>query len=239
MLRADRLIIIINRKSRTGAIVPDGHSISLKAKLYFMPVKLTLREGLKPYLPEQGLEQVMQWIDGRPVHMRITRGRTSKLGDYRPPQKDHIHRISVNGDLNPYEFLITLTHEIAHMAVWEQHGRRVRPHGKAWRYQYASMMAELLKRNIFPEGMKVTILKQVNNPRATSKTDTDLARALQEHNVDKDGHFLEDLPEGAVFRLQNGRRFQKQVKLRKWYRCISLDNRRPYRISPIARVIPG
>jgi hypothetical protein len=239
VLQAGRLIIIISRKSRTGAIVPAGHTISFNTRFYFMPVKLTLREGLKPYLPEQGLDQVLQWIDGRPVHMKITRGRTSKLGDYRPPQKDHIHRISVNGDLNSYEFLITITHEIAHMAVWEKYGRNVRPHGKAWKYQYASMMAALLEKNIFPDEMQQTIVKLVNNPKATSKSDTDLARALRNHNVDKDGYFLEDLPAGAVFRLQNGRRFLKQEKLRKWYRCISLDNRRIYRISPVARVIPG
>jgi hypothetical protein len=203
-----------------------------------MPVKLTLREGLKSYLPEKGLEQVMQWIDGRPVHMRITRGRTSKLGDYRPPQRDHIHRISINGDLNPYEFLITLTHELAHLAVWEKYRKRIRPHGLAWKNQYASMIALLLEKQIFPKEMEPLIKKQVMNPRATSKSDTDLTRALLDHNVDRDGYFLEDLPAGAYFRLQNGVIFQKQEKLRKWYRCIRQDNKRPYRISPVARVIP-
>ena len=202
-----------------------------------MPLKQTLREGLKPYLPEQGLEQVMEWIDGRPLHMRISRGRSTKLGDYRPPQKDHIHRISVNGDLNAIEFLITLTHEIAHMAVWEKYGKRARPHGKAWKAQYAIMLGTLLDKKIFPQEMEAHIIKQIKNPKASSKSDTALARALHEHNDEKDGVFLEDLPHGTFFRLQDGRRFQKQEKLRKWYRCISIDNRRPYRISPVARVV--
>jgi len=203
-----------------------------------MPVKQTLQEGLRPYLPEQGLAPVMEWIGGRPVHMRITRGRTTKLGDYRPPQKDHIHRISVNCDLNPMEFLITLTHEIAHMLVWEKYGRRVRPHGSAWKHQYADMLGMLLEKKIFPEEMEAIIWKQIINPKASSKSDTALARALNAHNEEKEGFFLEDLPQGAIFRLQDGRKFQKQEKLRKWYRCISLDNKRPYRISPVARVVP-
>ena len=204
-----------------------------------MKIKQTLREGLKPYLPEQGLEPVMNWIDGQPVHLRVTRGRTTKLGDYRPPQKDHIHRISVNGDLNPYEFLITLTHELAHMAVWDKYRKKVQPHGTAWKNQYAAMLAKLLELNIFPDEIESIIRKQVVNPKASSKCDTALARALHSHNEIKDGMFLEDLPHGAFFSLQDGRKFQKQEKLRKWYRCIRIDNRRPYRISPVARVIPG
>jgi SprT protein len=204
-----------------------------------MPVKQNLREGLKRYLPEQGLEPVMNWIDGRPLHMRITRGRSTKLGDYRPPQKDNIHRISVNGDLNPFEFLITLTHEIAHLAVWEKYRKKVQPHGSAWKNQYASMLATLLEKKIFPEEIEIIIRMQVANPRATSKSDTALARVLHTHNEVKEGAFLEDLPQGAFFYLQDGRKFQKQEKLRKWYRCIRQDNHRPYRISPVARVVPA
>ncbi len=203
-----------------------------------MPVRQTLREGLKSHIPEQSLELVLAWIGNRPFHLRITRGRTSKLGDYRPPQKDHIHRISVNGDLNPYEFLITLTHEIAHMAVWDKYRKRVQPHGLAWKNQYAGMLDVLLGMNIFPDEIQTIIRKQVINPKATSKCDTALTRALDEHNGDVKGIFLEDIPHGAIFSLPNGRRFQKQEKLRKWFRCISLDNRRPYRISPVARVLP-
>ena len=43
------------------------------------------------------------------------------------------HRISVNENLNPYAFLITLLHEVAHMTTWEKHRlrmRRCRPHGR-------------------------------------------------------------------------------------------------------------
>jgi SprT protein len=201
-------------------------------------MKKDLSEGLKPYLPENSLGPVMNWLDGKPVSMRVTRKRRSKLGDYRPPSKDRIHRISVNGDLNPYEFLITLTHEIAHMAVWERYGRRARPHGKAWKAQYSLMLASLLDHGIFPEEMQPLVQKQVAHPRANSHGHSDMVRHLQGDSDGDDGVFLEDLPEGTIFRLQGGRKFRKQEKLRKWYRCTSMDNHRLYRISPVARVYP-
>lgn len=201
-------------------------------------MKKDLQEGLKPYLPENSLEPVMSWLNGRHVFLRITRNRRTKLGDYRPPVKDPVHRISVNGTLNPYEFLITLTHEIAHMMVWEKYARRVKPHGKAWKIQYSVMLASLLEMGIFPADMVEMVRKQVTNPRANSQGHADLARMLQERSAGHSGMFLEDLPAGAIFSLPGGRRFRKQEKLRKWYRCISLDNKRLYRISPVAVVIP-
>jgi len=199
-------------------------------------MKKDLQEGLKPYIPGSSLEPVMNWIDGRRVHMRISRGRKSKLGDYRPPQKDDIHRISVNGDLNPYEFLITLTHEIAHLAIWERYGRRARPHGLAWKSQYAAMLGTLIEKKIFPEEIESIIRMQVANPRANSKSNTDLVRALHSHNAVQTGVFLEDLPQGALFMLQDGRKFRKLEKLRKWYRCINQQNKKAYRINPVTRV---
>jgi hypothetical protein len=201
-------------------------------------MKKDLPQGLKPYLPEKSLEQVLSWLGGRSVSVKITRNRRTKLGDYRPPHKDHVHRITVNGDLNSFEFLLTLTHEIAHMMVWEKHGRRARPHGIAWKAHYAGMLESLLHLGIFPEEMEALVWNQVRQPKANSHGHADLVRLLNSTGTGKQGVFLEDLPPGAIFSLPGGRKFQKQEKLRKWYRCISQDNLRPYRISPVAVVIP-
>jgi hypothetical protein len=201
-------------------------------------MKKDLQEGLRPYLPENSMEAVMAWLYGRSVSVKVTRNRRTKLGDYRPPVKDTFHRISVNGTLNPYEFLITLTHEIAHMHVWETYGRRARPHGKAWKSKYSALLASLLDKGLFPEEMESLVRKQVSHPRANSHGHSDLVRHLQESSPGHTGVFLEDLPAGAIFTLPGGRKFIKQEKLRKWYRCTSQDNKRVYRISPVAMVIP-
>jgi SprT protein len=202
-------------------------------------MKKNLPEGLSPYLPDRSLEIVMAWLYGKRILMRVARGRRTKLGDYRPPVKDDIHRISVNGDLNPFEFLLTLTHEIAHLIIWEKFGRKYKPHGIAWKKQFAFMLGHLIEENIFPLEIRSEIMKQVDNPKSNSKCNTELARALQSHNSVEKGVFLEDLPLGSIFSLPNGRKFQKQDKLRKWYRCKSQDNHKSYRISPVAKVIPA
>ena len=201
-------------------------------------MKKDFQEGLRPYLPDHGLEPVMDWINGHRVFMKIAKGRKTKLGDYRPPQKDNVHRISVNGDLNPYEFMITLTHEIAHLAVWQRYGKRAKPHGNAWKAQYSAMLCTLIEKKIFPGEIESIIRKQVTNPKANSKSNTELVRALHSHNPEQAGVFLEDLATGALFSLEDGRKFIKHEKLRKWYRCTSQANHKTYRISPVTRVTP-
>ncbi|MBW6459152.1 MAG: hypothetical protein K0B08_01145 [Bacteroidales bacterium] len=202
-------------------------------------MKQPLQEGLKTYIPPESLPLVMNWVKGFPLLLRITRGRTTKLGDYRPPVKDPFHRISVNHDLNPYEFLLTLTHEIAHMLVWDQYGRQRKPHGKAWQYHYGTLLNELTGMNIFPDDLKPLVRLHMQQPKANSKSNAHLVRGLDAYNSSQKGIFLEDLPDNAVFHLPDGRKFVKQQKLRTWYRCQNLHNKKIYRISPVTRVVPA
>lgn len=196
-----------------------------------------LQDGLNAFLPSGSLPLVMGWVNGYPLHVRITNGRRTKLGDYRPPLHDPCHRISVNHDLNPYEFLLTLTHEIAHLLVWDKYGQQRRPHGKAWKMQYGALLSELLQGNIFPDDLKPLILVHMHKPKANSKSNAQLARGLHAHNPEQSFMFLDDLPDNAAFYLPDGRKFIKQQKLRTWYRCQNLQNKRLYRISPVTRVL--
>lgn len=201
-------------------------------------MKKDIREELRPYLPENSLEIVMGWLNGHAVILRLSRGRRTKLGDYRPPLRDRYHRISVNRDLHAYEFLITLAHEYAHLLVWESHGRRAKPHGKFWKAEYGRLLSTLLGQGIFPQHIEKLLWQQVLKPKANGKGQADLVRALHEYQPDPKGLFLEDLPYQARFRLQDGRPFVKLEKLRTWYRCQQLGTKKTYRISPVTRVIP-
>ena len=201
-------------------------------------MKKNLREELKPYLPENSSDLVAGWLTGYPLILRLSRGRKSKLGDYRPPVKDHYHRISVNRDLHPFEFLITLAHELAHLLVWEHHGRRAKPHGKYWKAEYSGLLSELVDKDIFPKHIETLLKSDMHQPKAHSKANAALARALHEYRPVQQGIFLEDLPQNAIFSLPDGRRFVKQEKLRTWYRCQRLDNRKTYRVNPVTLVIP-
>ncbi|HKP31618.1 MAG TPA: hypothetical protein VJT83_02790, partial [Chitinophagaceae bacterium] len=73
-----------------------------------MPKQEAPLEYLNNYLPEGAGEIVMHYLQEYHVHLTITRERKSILGDYRHATRDRNHRISVNGNLNKYSFLITL-----------------------------------------------------------------------------------------------------------------------------------
>ncbi len=193
---------------------------------------------LEKYLPGGAVDTIYEWLQKYHVHLRISRKRTSKLGDYRPPQNGNGHNITVNHDLNRYAFLITLVHEIAHLVTWEKHGRRARAHGKEWKQEYRLLMEPFIDQGIFPPEVEKALKAYLQKSYASSGSDVHLTRALQQYDADP-GITLEMLEEGSIFTLPNGRTFRKGKKMRKRYRCESLDNRRIYLVNPLARVTPG
>jgi len=106
---------------------------------------------LKKYLPEQSVDLIYEWLQQYNIHLKVSRTRSSKLGDYRPPQNGKGHQVTVNHDLNRFAFLVTLVHEIAHMLVWEKHGNRVRAHGREWKDVYRQIMVPFFEEELFPE----------------------------------------------------------------------------------------
>ena len=61
--------------------------------------------------------------------------------------------ITVNNDLNPYFFLITLLHEFAHYLVWKDGHHYAKPHGRTWKNHFSELMQTMIKENIFPESL--------------------------------------------------------------------------------------
>ena len=76
---------------------------------------------ISSYIPAKSYSIINQWLEKYNCEVTVSHPRKSKLGDYRSPHKNNKHLISVNNDLNKYAFLITLTHEIAHMIIWEKY----------------------------------------------------------------------------------------------------------------------
>ena len=75
-----------------------------------MPKKEAPLDYLKQFIPEAAAPRVLEYLHQYKVHLTITRERKSVLGDYRHALAEKNHRISVNGNLNKYAFLITLIH---------------------------------------------------------------------------------------------------------------------------------
>lgn len=190
---------------------------------------------LEKYIPTTSVDIIYEWLQKYNIHLKVSRKRSSKLGDYRPPQKGKGHQISVNYDLNEYAFLITLVHEIAHLIVWEKYKNRVKAHGKEWKDAYRELMAPIMEMKIFPEDIDEALKSYLSKSYASSGTDLKLSRTLQEYDDDQ-GTTLEMLKEGSTFVLPNGRKFKKGVLVRKRYRCLNLDNNRIYLVNPLVKV---
>ena len=195
------------------------------------------REILEKYLPEPAVPQILEWLTSSNVQLNISRSRTTKLGDYRSPHKVNYHKISVNHDLNRYQFLLTLVHELAHLRTFETYKNRVRPHGKEWKACFREMMDPFLNASVFPADLLLPVKQYMQNP-SSSTSNTALLKAMREHDGPKDYFTLDELPMDSLFRIHNGVVFRKVEKLRKRYKCIRLDNKRIYVVSPLMKVVP-
>lgn len=190
-------------------------------------------------MPSPAAPVVSRWINDSGCLFRISKSRTSKFGDYRPPYNGHGHRISVNHNLNPYAFLVTTVHEFAHLATWNAHKNRVKPHGAEWKANFKRLMDPFISSGIFPSDIKTALVRHMHNPAASSCSDRHLFRTLRRYDPKTPGaHTVETLPEQAIFALKNGRIFQKKDKLRIRYRCVEIKTKRIYLFSPLAEVTP-
>ncbi|HJY21301.1 MAG TPA: SprT-like domain-containing protein [Hanamia sp.] len=202
-----------------------------------MPKKESPLQQLNEYLPEGAFDSVVDYIIAHKVHLTVTRERSTILGNYRSRHSDKNHRISVNGNLNKYSFLITLLHELGHLLAFEKYGNKIPAHGAQWKNEYSKILAVFISKKIFPADIENELLQTLNNPAATSCAETSLLRVLRKYDTHKPGIFLlEELPDKSFFRVKNGRVFSKENKIRKRFLCKDLTTNKLFLFSPVAEV---
>ena len=202
-----------------------------------------VRDDWAARLPAGLLPHVAPLIAGHRVTVRLSRPRRSKLGDHRPPGRGiRHHRITVNDNLNPYAFLTTLLHEIAHVTTWEKLRFRVRrypPHGRAWKRDFAKILEPAVVGGMLPDDLTAALAAYMQNPAAASCSDRGLMLALARYDRGTDDRpRLEELEAGAVFRVDNGLVFRLHRRLRSRYQCYELSSGREYRVHGLCRVDP-
>jgi len=190
--------------------------------------------ALQQYLPPNTLEPVLSYLQFYHVHLTVARERKSILGDYRHRTHGKNHRISVNGNLNQYAFLITLLHELAHLLTFEKFGNRVASHGKEWKFIFGQLLAQFIEHNVFPDDIKKALLQSLHDPAASSCADEVLLKTLKRYDA-RQSHlvFVEEIPEGSLFKTHDGKVFRKGEKLRKRFRCEEVKTKRIYLFSPV------
>ncbi len=195
-------------------------------------------QALANFLPEGSFDLVVQYIHHYKVHLTVTKKRKSVLGDYRHAGMGGNHRISINGNLNKYEFLITLLHELAHLLTFEQFNNRVEAHGKEWKKNYSKLLIDFVQHKLFPADIEKALQRSIINPAATANGETELLLVLRKYDVRKNTglHPVAELPEGTLFTMDDGRIFKKGKKRVKRFECIEVKSGLKYSVSALSEV---
>lgn len=186
----------------------------------------------------EGSEELVNgWLAASPVPVVLAKNRRSKHGDFRVSRMGKPAYITINHDLHPVEFLITLAHEIAHFRNWKKYGRRVRPHGPEWRSEFREMLAELLKAGVLDGEISAAIVRHFFQRKLIGSGSSEQLNRLLGKTVEDSGVLhVADIPEGARFTLRSGKTFIKGRKLRKRYQCRDVVSSRTYTVHPMAEV---
>ena len=202
-----------------------------------MPKREAPLTHLDSFLPPGTYRAVEEYLQSYKIHLTVTQHRKSILGDYRHRTHFSNHRISVNGSLNRYAFLITLLHEIAHLLTFEKHGSRVMAHGNEWKIIYGALLKQFVDNKIFPPDIEKELLFSLKNPAASSCAEDDLIRVLRRYDLNKNGYKLvEEIPLNALFKIDDGKIFKRGEKQRKRFRCEEVKTGKVYLFSPVFEV---
>jgi SprT protein len=160
-------------------------------------------ESFFDHFPSKVAEYCFQlWID-YPFDFVISKARDTKLGDFRfTPDKGY--QITVNHNLNPYAFLVTYLHEVAHLVSYEKHKNKVPPHGKEWKNTFLELFEPILDDELLPAELVKVLRAYLINPAATSTGYLPLATILLTYDAEPiSGVRLAELAEGSIFHLKN------------------------------------
>lgn len=195
----------------------------------------TFEDIVRDFIPLEALPEVVRLWNEHPYILMVTRKRKTKKGDFRPDMMGSNHRISVNGTLNPYEFLLVLMHEYAHLMVWIKHQRNAKSHGNEWKHEFRQCMLPFTEIVDFSPHLRDAIVNYLIDPKAASGVDTGLQKELAKYNPPSDQIYIENLENGTLFHFDN-RLFRMEKKLRKRFLCEEINTNRKYRFSPLAEV---
>ncbi|MDZ4840478.1 MAG: SprT-like domain-containing protein [Bacteroidota bacterium] len=208
--------------------------------------KNTKLESMEDFLPEGAWPFVRTLIAAHKVHIIIMPERKRKHGDYKklPVGDAYHHEITINESLNPYGFLLTLIHEIAHLYAFIDHtGKAIAPHGTEWKTTFTKLMTPIIDAHIYPQPLAGILRLHMKNPKATSGSDMALQLALKKYDPvnENESHiiYMDSMQVGSKFYYSQIKAdFVVIEKLRKRYKCKDLKTGKLYLFSPMAEVIP-
>ncbi len=206
-----------------------------------MKVPLALVSIFQKHLPEASITYCISLWQSNPFHFHVKAPRSTKLGDFRFRRDQKTQTITINSDLNSFQFLLTYIHEVAHHFTFAAYGPDHSPHGPEWKKTFQRLMEPLLNEQVFPRDILVPLKMHMKNPAASSARDLFLTKEMSKYDLLANGSaekFLADLPSGQDFLLK-GRRFTKKETRRTRVLCEEVATGRKFLVSTLAKVTPA
>ena len=192
---------------------------------------------LKPYLPKNSIPLVLNYLNKWNVNIKVSEKRNTKHGDFRILPNETL-QISINKTQNKYRFLITLIHELSHLAAYEKYGLNIKPHGNYWKKTFKDMMKPFLIQSIFPDNILNLLSNHFKNPKASSDSDFDLSIALGKYDENDGKRYVFELEKGSSFEIYNGKKFILSDKKYKRFICQEMSSKKKYLFNPSAKLKP-
>ena len=186
-------------------------------------------------VPPASLDYCLSLWKRFPFDFNLRKTRLTKIGDF-CVHTGQSPRITVNRDLEPYLFLTTYIHEVAHLAVHLRFGNRIESHGTEWKKEFQVLLSPVLTLENFPPDLLAALNKHMLNPKATTYSDAKLMRVFRKYDHRSAAvTFLCDIPSGSIFELR-GRWFRKEETKRTRVLCQEVKTKRKYLVPADAEV---
>ncbi|MGB2127845.1 MAG: SprT-like domain-containing protein [Flavicella sp.] len=186
------------------------------------------------YIPSAAIPKIKEYVEQGEFSIKISKKRLTKHGDFRR-YPDGSSRISINENLNPQQFLLTLVHEIAHYVAYKKHGNRIKPHGQEWKSIFRNLMLPFVHPTIYKDTQLPHLAHYLRNPKASSDSDSRLSLALQQKQVGSDKNHIFEIGIGNFFILK-GKEFKLLERKRTRYVCEEKLTKKKYLIHQNAVV---
>ncbi|UZD21205.1 SprT-like domain-containing protein [Algoriphagus halophytocola] len=203
-----------------------------------MQISDKLQVILSKHVPKPAVAYCLSLWQQEPFSFQVTASRKTKLGDFRFRKNRSTQTITINADLNPYQFLLTYIHEVAHLHAFVKYSTHIAPHGKEWKQTFQQLMSPVLSTVYFPIDLLIPLRKHMLNPKASSARDLFLMKEMSKYDLNTSGAkalFLSDLKSGNKFEL-SGRVFEKIETKRTRVLCEEISSGKKYLIAQLAKV---
>lgn len=195
-----------------------------------------LKISLSKYLPPNCIDEIVLLLSENNVSLKLSRPRKTIQGSFLISKIEKSPIITINNNLNKYQFLLTFLHEWAHFLCYEQ---KIKGHGVVWKQTFGNLINEYIQKEAFPKDLIPALLHFSKHIKYTEYTDIELCKALSKYDDDKiklqNCEFLSNIPENSVF-LHNGILMEKLHRLRKYIVCKNMNNNKLYKCHPMMMI---